>query len=278
MVCLLYGDGAAKGVCVVTNQLNLRFVGEEISPLGIRSRELANIISAFEGAVAELVARQHPTLRVETIAVSLVDVRDASLGLTFDSDLGELVYPAGLKLATVIEHRQWSELPIASLKHVRKLLDVTKRWRCTAELRTVHNDITALAVLSPDIDIPDTATLYGKTTLIGDVKWVGGAEPRVMFTTVHGETLYCDVDEQLAKELAQHLYETVQLTGLVQWNFETLEVMEFEITEFVTHVGRPKASFEALRERFGDYFDDIDDVDSWADNVRQDGQDGFGLF
>ena len=262
----------------MTNQLSLRFVGEEVSPLGIRSRELANIISAFEGAVAELVVRQHPTLKVESIAVSLVEVHDASLGLTFDSDVGELVYPAGLKLAAAIEQRQWSELPIASLRYVRKLIDVTKRWRCTAELRAMHNAATVLTVLSPDIDIPDTATLYGKTTLIGDVKRVGGAEPRVMFTTIHGETLYCDVDEQLAQELAQYLYETVQLTGLVQWNFETLEVMEFEITEFVAHVGKPKASFEALRERFGDYFDDIDDVDSWADNVRQDGQDGFGLF
>lgn len=256
----------------MTNQLSLRFVGNNISPISVRARELAEIISSFESAVVGIVLLEHQSLKAENIAVSLVDIQNASLGLGFDSDVNELVYPAGLQLANAIEERHWGELPIKTLKDLRKLVGYTKRWSCQAEMRTVYGNTTALTILSPEVDIPATATLYGGTEVVGVIKRVGGAEPRVMLTTLQGETLYCDLEEEMAKKLAQYLYETVQLAGYARWNFETLEILEFEITEIVAHIDRkPKAGFSKIRQRYGTYFDDIEDVEDWTTRIRYGG-------
>jgi hypothetical protein len=105
--------------------------------------------------------------------------------------------------------------------------------------------------------------------LIGEVKRVGGVEPKVTFQTIQGQTLYCTVTEELAKELAHHLYQEVKVRGAARWNSYTFSIEEFFITALLTYQPTPPAqAFQRLRESYGHYFDEISDANTWVHQLR----------
>jgi hypothetical protein len=117
--------------------------------------------------------------------------------------------------------------------------------------------------------IPPAVTLYGQTQIIAEVKRVGGKEPRVMLETLKGDTIDCETTAEIAKLLGNHLYQQVKLTGAAQWDFETLSIIDFEISAVLPYKRvSPAQAFAAVREQFGPYFDQIEDPNEWAAQAR----------
>jgi hypothetical protein len=248
--------------------IELRFTGE-ITTVGLRSKDIGEVITALEDAVAAIASDKNPGLRRDSIPLSLVKVEEGSIVLTFDTNVRDLVFPATFLLSDMIQGSRWSDLPLRALQNVRELIRFVRRHKCLAQLQVRQAGRTSTVVLSPDVQIPDSVTLFGETELYGEVKRVGGVEPKVELKTLQGETLYCETTEEIAKELGNHLYEQVKVYGAAQWNSETLEIIEFEIHRVVQYQPTsPAQAFREIRRDFGHLFDDIEDPNAWVNKIR----------
>ena len=232
----------------MNTHLKLRFTGEHIKPTSERAHDIGEIISAFEEAIAIIVARRHPQLKRESVTISLVGVEHKSVGLVFEPNLEELVFPAIFDLMEAIQDKAWALLPYGTLNALRKILRFVNKRECVAQLSTAYGDRAISTILTPDTIIPSSVSLFGETQVYGEVKRVGGSEPKVELRTLQGETLYCTTSEEIAKQLGSRLYEQVGVYGVAEWNFETLEIEEFEITRVLHHFHiTPKEAFKNYR-------------------------------
>ena len=214
-------------------------------------------------------ARRHPGIKPESIAVGLVQVGAGSVALTFDAALPEYVYPAALDITRAIATASWADLPLRAVKPLRKLVQFLRKKDLAVHFHTVYGAETAAAVVTKTTDIPPAVTLYGQTEIVAEVKRVGGKDPRAMLETLQGDTLYCETTAEIAKLLGNHLYEQVRVSGAAQWDFENLSITDFEINAVLPYKRvAPAAAFAAIRERFGAYFDQIDDPNKWASDNR----------
>jgi hypothetical protein len=253
----------------MSNDLTVRFTGNHIQPGRVRSRELGDVIAAFEEAVAAVAVRAHPELKPEQIIVGLATIHAGSIGLAFEAPLGEPVYRAAHQLVSAVQAHDWAGLPWDALKPLRALLKFVTKHQCSADFTVRHDDLVAVAAITADTEIPRAATLHGTTTLYAEVKRAGGMEPRVMLQTLSGRTLFCDTDEAIAKALGARLYEQVGVVGYAEWDYQSLEVIGFEITEVLSYRRTsPVTAFQSLRQEFGHYFDAIEDPEAWVHELR----------
>jgi len=253
----------------MSNSLELRFIGEHVKPAGERAHDIGEVISAFEESISAIVLRQHPRLKRDSIAVSLVGIEKGSIALLFEPNLDDVIFSATRKLVEAIQNKEWAALPSGTRTALRKILRFVSKRECVVQFKVAHNDVVISTVLAPDTIIPASVSLFGETEIFGEVKRVGGSEPKVEIKTLQGETLYCNVTEVIARQLGSQLYEQVGVYGVAEWNFETLEIEEFEITRVSGHAYvSPNDAFEKLSEAFGPYFEDITDVEQWAYEIR----------
>ena len=118
------------------------------------------------------------------------------------------------------------------------------------------------AAITPDLYTHLTTELTGFTTLYGKVLLLRESDSTVGFEPVDGRALYCPASKDIVLCLREQLYQHVVAHGLAVWDALTLEVIRFEIQEFEPFTaGAASESLAALREQFGSYFDQIDDVD-----------------
>lgn len=253
----------------MNDDLTIRFTGNHIQPGHVRSRELGDVIAAFEEAIAAVVVRAHPELKTEQIIVGLATIHDGSIGLAFAAPLGDPVYRAAHQLIGAVQAHDWAGLPWDALKPLREVLKFVTRHQCVADLAVHHDGLVAAAAITTATEIPRAATLRGTTTLYAEVKRAGGMEPRVMLQTLSGRTLFCDTSEEIAKALGARLYEHVGVVGYAEWDYQTLEVIGFEITEVLSYRRTsPVEAFQSLRQEFGHYFDAIEDPEAWVHELR----------
>jgi len=253
----------------MSNNLELRFIGKNIKPAGERAHDIGEVIGAFEEAIAAIVLRQHPRLKRDSIAVSLVAIGNESIGLVFEPNLDDFTFLATRKLVEAIQNKEWAVLPSGTRSALRKILRFVNKKECVAQFKVAHNDEVVSTMLAPNTIIPASVSLFGETEIFGEVKRVGGSEPKVEIKTLQGETLYCNATEAIAKQLGSRLYEQVGVYGVAEWNFETLEIEEFEITRVSDYAYvSPNDAFEKLSGSFSSYFESITDVEHWAHEVR----------
>lgn len=85
---------------------------------------------------------------------------------------------------------------------------------------------------------------------------MGGVEPRVQFKTFSGTTHHADVSKELARQIANKLYQTVKMKAEVRWiassdGFEEIKIVDIEDYKVQTNAGL----FDELRETLGSYSD-----------------------
>lgn len=250
--------------------LEIRFTGSGMKPGSIRSKELAEIIEAFEDMIVSVVLNDNPELQKESVIIGLINIKDESIGLQFDPNLEELTIPAMSQITQSFATHNFSHLPSATAKPAQKIVSFVKKYQCEAELR-IHNGQSELkAVITPSTEIPITLPLTGETTLYGEIKRVGGVEPKVTLKTIDGQTVYCEVSQELAKELGHRLYTQVALYGEAQWSADTLQLEGFRIKSELDYKETPIAeAFAELRDVLGDSFDDIEDVQEFVTDLRR---------
>lgn len=100
------------------------------------------------------------------------------------------------------------------------------------------------------------------TTLRGEVRRAGGVAGRVEIGFDEYGHLHCDAGRKLAKELAEHLYERVAVTGEAVMDANTQALVQFRILSFEVLVQTPLQ--QGIRELRDLLEDDLVDFDPGA--------------
>lgn len=256
------------------NRFTLRFSGVgDLNPQSLRAKELAEILENIESAVAATVIAHDPKIKREQIALSLVAVTDASVGLTFAPNLQALTFPALEEIANAISSEQLEKLPNTTVRALRPILRFVREHGCNAEFRLSYGNRDIQATVTPETQIQQVKSIRGQTTIHGEVIRVGGVEPKIEIKTIDGNVLFCPTTQQIALQLAERLYQHVAVDGIATWNPETLDIEEFQITSVLSYVkvNLPQA-FHQLREGAGGLYDAIDDVEKYSHILRYGGE------
>jgi hypothetical protein len=252
--------------------LELHLTGQNLSPGSIRSKDLAELITAVEEMVAAQIIHEHPKIKKESISVGLENIVPGSIGLQFKPNDSLLTSSAALRITEGIKAGKFNQLPNATLQPLRIISAFAKRHHCNAEFYERNGQAKLLAVITPELEIPETVFLKGETTLYGKVLRAGGADenhPRIQVRTITGQLIYCQTTKKLAKIAAQKLYEQIGLVGTAQWDSETLEIESFFAEKIDDYEDQPITdSFDELSQRFGSQFDAIKDVAAYCDQLR----------
>jgi hypothetical protein len=253
------------------NLIAMRLVGPGIQPDKIRVGTIARLLENFETAIASIVAETRSQISKEDIVLGLVEVKSGSLGLHIATQLPELVIPAFQRLSQTIHQNVFSGLPYEAIDALREITNVARERDCFIEFLSINGSEKILATISPETSIPKPQPIVGETTLYGKVMRIGGVDPHLMLKTIEGDTLFCNLSEDLAIELAHSLYSTVGLVGIAQWDAETLKMTNFEVQEAFKYVERSASeAMSELSSLVGEYFAEIEDVDNYVGRLRED--------
>lgn len=252
-----------------TQLIEMHITGTGIKPGVIRSKEIGEVITAFEEMIAAYVTHTNSTLKKESVVVSLFAIQDGSLVFQFSPNLIELTVPAAKNIAEAIKRNDYRLLPDGTMKGLQEISKFTRRHNCDAEFYTQNGQPVHLATMTPDTEIPVEAPLNGETVIYGEVTRVGGADPKVQFRTIDGHLVYCDITKELAREIGAKLYMRVGLRGQASWNARTLKIESFVAEEIILYQNTPiSKAFDELRTAVGDVFDTVSDVDECARQLR----------
>jgi hypothetical protein len=132
----------------------------------------------------------------------------------------------------------------------------------------------ALFVLDGDAfdRISSRLLLHGDTTVVGEVKRVGGATSRRCLLRVpdRRRILYCNVEsDDLVRRLGQHLYEQIAATGTATWIHRSWRIYEFTIKDFTQpKLGDLDEAIEQLRNAGLKAWDQVGDPDAFIRELR----------
>ncbi|MCL4870399.1 MAG: hypothetical protein KJ063_15650 [Anaerolineae bacterium] len=249
--------------------IQVHITGTGIRPGVIRSKEIAEVITAVEEMIATYVTHANPTLKKESVVVGLTAVEDGSLKLTFSPNLPELTVPAAQAITESIRQNDYHLLPIGTIKGLQELSKFTRRHNCDAEFYTQNGNSVYLATMTPDTEIPMESPLKGETVIYGEVTRVGGADPKVQFRMIDGTLVYCETTKELARDIGAKLYMQVGLRGQASWNAKTLELESFLVEEIISYEDISIIdAMNELRTAVGDVFDAVDDIEEYAKQLR----------
>lgn len=258
---------------LIDDILELRLSGAGINPESLKSSELAELISSYENALLHVIERDNPEVNLDSVFVSLVDIEQGSSRLLFKPNLKSLVFGAALTINTSLANNNTSNLPFKTVESLAKIWKFTKKRNCQAEFLNAH---IKTGIIVPEIPIEISKDFYfeGETTIYGKIERVGGAQPKVRIRIDEENVLYLDVDEELAKTLANRLYEKVKLDGTAKWRKGDYKIHDFKIKDVSDFTGgKITDAFQELKGTVGKYYDDIDDVEKYFDNLRYDKDD-----
>jgi hypothetical protein len=253
------------------NRISIRLTGQEVAPGHLRSKEIAEIITAVEDLIAAVTVQHHKDLELDQIRIGLSSMASGSMTLTFDPNLEPLTVPAAQEIGLAIAENQVQRLPHMAYKPLGILQAFARRHDGTVEFGTLNGSVQLLGILDEQTVIPTPILLTGDTELYGRVTRVGGAtDPTVQFRVIGtDELIYCKASEEIACEVAVRLYKQVGLRGTASWDFFTRKMESFTIEEILPfeEVSAVEA-FAELREVLGPYADSIEDVDEYATHLR----------
>lgn len=157
-----------------------------------------------------------------------------------------------------VEHAERLE---SVLNPIRALSEVARSLDCRIEVRETRSKQPFFAIDKDAFNrISEGMFVEGDTTIIGDVKRVGGATGMKCALRIVNRTklLYCDVaNSSLVRRLGQCLYQSVAARGEVVWIQPSWRIYSFNIMDFTQPtLGNPRQALETLRRAGLDAWDE----------------------
>jgi hypothetical protein len=249
--------------------IRIRLAGQDVAPGAVRSRDLAEIISSAEDAIASIVVRDNPELRKDEIVVGLMSIDEGSVSLQFATTLPQLVLPAYSQMAQSIQKDDYEHLPPDSINSLQNMTAFSRRRNCQLEFYADDGGRDPLAVITPQTVITPIPLMTGLTTIHGKVIRVGGRKPRLMIELPDGQSVFCEIGYELARQLGQRLYSWVGLWGTAKWRSNDLSLQEFRVEQVTQYEDTPLTqAMASLSEAAGEYFEGIEDVQRYVSELR----------
>jgi hypothetical protein len=251
-------------------EISIRLRGKGISPGLIRSKEIAEILESVEDMVVAEALKADPTLLKEYIVVGIYAIEDRSIGLKFKTTMASVVIPTFLATAEAIGNENFDSLTPQTVKSLQVISSFSKKHSCNAIFGT--GEQIEIATITPDTQIPSPTYIEGLSEIVGKVIRVGGKTPKAMIELTDGATMYCEVPENIAKELGHQLYSLARFYGQAKWDSKTLELEEFQIISVEEFKNMDSTSmFKELANILGEQFTNVKDVEGYVSSLRYEG-------
>jgi len=235
--------------------LQLRFIGDHISPGSFSAKELGNLLIDIQKSVCSIAGISEDA--DETDLISLNEIKNESAGLHFYSNQ-PTINNACIRLINAVDKRDFTGLPRTSFQGIKHISKIAKEKKCDAELKnsTSRTSITATLKQEENLFFPEDVLLKDSKDFYGEITRVGGVEPRVQFKTFSGTTYHADVSKEMARQIANKLYQTVKMKAEVRWiasskGYEEIKIVDVEDYKVQSNTGL----FDELRESLGVYSD-----------------------
>ncbi len=257
--------------------IEIRLIGDNITPNKFSSRDIGELISAIEQMLAPIIARDNPALGIEDseVVVGLALIQHGSYILQFQTPYEEEALKAYDKVTVSIATQKYAALPAKSIEALKIVRKIARKHNTEAQFWKKNGAYEQLATLSTntriDAEIP---TIQGKTTLYGTVISVGGEDPpRVKLRLINSMAMICRVTRRdglkVARELGQHLYSVVGVRGTAIWDVRDMTLLDFHVEELTPYRQTSiENAIESLYKIAGKDYEDVDDIDMVIAEIR----------
>ena len=231
--------------------------GRNVSPQSVALRDLLDLLSLLDQAI-DATAKSRGIVGLPS--VYLVGVADGSDVMLLEAN--EQAVFAAKEIAAAIETGDCTKIPLQAERCLRGMWKKAKANEWSLGLSNSHFSAT----ISPTEELFAKSQVKGATSLWGRLIRVGGAGPTAALVLeqfmAKYQTITIDLDnEEMAKELGHHLYETVGLEGEATWSVPGWGLDQFKarsILPFSKSEPDAVAAFRAIRDISGAIWDDVD--------------------
>lgn len=258
-------------------RIEIRLVGDNMTPDKVSSRDIGELLPAIEQMIASLIARDNPALGLDEseVVVGLAAIEQGSYKLQFETLYEVEVARAYRQITGAISADNYGSLPLKSIEAIKIVRKFTRKYKTDTQFWEKNGRYAQLATVTvtTKIDV-ETTTITGKTTLYGTVIRVGGENPpRAKLRLLDGTLITCNITEtnilKVARELGRRLYSMVGVHGTARWDTRDMSIEYFLIDELTpytpTRVGQ---ALEALYNVAGEYYDSVPDIESMIADAR----------
>ena len=229
-------------------------------PETVSAGDLADFIEHVEKALVAYAKTEALELQND-VAVSLVGVGEGSNELTFAAQVE--VMPGVVAMAKAITQRNFSRLPYETYQNLYDMVELSRKRGWGLELYSVGQ---AAAVIEPGEEIPSPSSpvmISGSTNILARCLRVGGVTPKAEIRILKdNRIIHVVISEDMAKELAKRLYETVLLEGQATWSAETWEIKDFKVSGVQPYRRSPvSGAFSELQKATGGRWEGVDAVE-----------------
>jgi hypothetical protein len=243
------------------HNLQLTITGPGASPENVPLSLLAVVLSRFEKAVLETLRHTRGEMSADDHSLGLVDVQVGSDTLILS--VPDVASDSLALITRSVASNEWGRLPPSAHAELFELAKVvtTQDWSLQFSAAPSMGVVSACLGARNPIPAPTEPKLIkGPTVLYGRCMRVGGAtRPRAEIRLHDERLLNADLTEDVAKELAQRLYEEVGLEGVAGWNTTTWKVESFRIQAVTPYRKTPiLEAFASLAKAAGGALDDVD--------------------
>lgn len=249
--------------------ITFTIAGEGVSPASIDSKDLVDLIDAFQSSIMEKARVDNPTADIEHLFLSLTEIKLGSACYVFSTSNSALINPAFKSVQRSIKTKNAKNLPSKSIESLKRIQSYIKKRNLTADFAlSVNNDLKH-AVITKDSTFASAKGLKGETYIYGTIIRVGGKEPTVTLEYDSDFQITCNVSREVAKKLASRLYDFVGLRGIAKWVGHEMKLDSFKVIELLPFEERTTSeSIKELTRLMSKYYKDIDDPESYVKKLR----------
>jgi hypothetical protein len=227
------------------------------------------MLSSAEKLILSTVLQDHPEMKEDEIVLSLVNIKNGSVDLEFQTPVPALVIPAFERAALAIRESNFKELPFIAIDAIKKMVSYSRSRQCSIDFYEQNGTENILATITPETMLETIPTLLGETILYGELIRVGGINPAVLLRMADGRTVICHTDRATARNLASRLYTWIGLKGTAEYIVNNFEMVDFAIKEITEFEDKPVIQvINDLAVLVGPYYKEIDDVMKYISEMR----------
>lgn len=232
----------------------------------IDARHLADLISA----VAR-VARSVFGGRKGTSSLHLIGMGEDSVQFDFTPSAGHSSIDCVRALERTVNWINSDERPDPAVaKPLEQIVKFNKRYKTSVDVASLANGGASITI-DEHTPLPRPVILRGRAIVYGTIQEVGGEErPFAKIRRPGGDVVTAYMTRDMAKELGARLYDFAALRGEERYDPINRKIVEFKAEELLAYRPGPKQEvLTHIREKFGGYFADIDDVDEYVKKLRR---------
>lgn len=249
-----------------------------LKPERFTCSELADIIVSIEESFVSLITHNDKKINKNDIIIGVSKIQKGSTIFNFFSascipKVQEKIDSAKTIILDSISKNNFNELPNSTIKSLNVLSKISKQHECNISFCNNAIAKQPIAQITPKTKIETSLAneIIGETTIYGKIITIGNKSPTVRID-INGQNniISVKINEVQALELAPKLYKWVGFRGKATWDAITGSVKFFTLEEITSYEETPVIkAFDMLSENFGQYYNDIHDVNEYVAELRR---------